>query len=215
MAGGTVVGVNIGGKYADKKRISLFPAFPSGELVKCMLDARKQLNANGYACLSSSVYQNGALYVLLPQSDKVSKRDAAKLEDGSGHELCLLHLLSDHLAVEQLVKLVHVEGTLVMRVNPCVHFMEKSRLERGNLGIHATVIDASEHAQIGGDRIGRGSLFFQVLLVGFEQFGSNGFEKYMAAFSEFMEGMQGMAVDMRGRVAPLLLEKINVGCSHA
>lgn len=137
---------------------------------------------------------------------KVDERHSAQLVGEACGKLGLAQGFRTRILIEQGVDVIPVQCLLVPGIYACVHIMEEAPPVRREPVVDPLVVDAPEHAEVGGHRIGEFPVVGKPLLIGFEALTANIPECYGSLLEEEGKGAQRALVEVGGGEAAVLLE---------
>ena len=150
------------------------------------------------------VFEGPALNVRLPDMGEVDEGHPAQLIAEAGRILCPAEGFRPRILEQQGLYVLSGQGFLMPDVYARVYVLEEPPDIRGMAVVHAFVVDAPEHAQVGGYRIRELPAVGEPLLVRFEVVTVDVREGCRGLSEEERVGVQGVLIQAGRRVATVL-----------
>lgn len=150
------------------------------------------------------VFEGPALNVRLPDMGEVDEGHPAQLIAEAGRILCPAEGFRPRILEQQGLYVLYGQGFLMPDVYARVYVLEEPPDIRGMAVVHAFVVDAPEHAQVGGYRIRELPAVGELLLVRFEVVTVDVREGCRGLSEEERVGVQGVLIQAGRSVATVL-----------
>ena len=171
---------------------------------------RQELHGDGGAGLAAGVDQEALAEVAFLQVGKVGKGHAAEEELEAGKRLGLAEVGASGIGMEEAAELGTGKGFLLAGVYAGEDVAEEGGYVGGTGGGHTVVVDGTEHAEVGGEGVGRDAAGTEVALIGFEEPAGDAGKGDDVAAAEGAEGTEGVGVDVGGGVTAFAAQALDV-----